>query len=1104
MPISEKYRFKVIEDYFKKYGITNIQLESFNFLISHSLQQIIKEEPIIKIKIKKDQYYIVEFTQITLDSPYQIEEDRTVNYITPCEARLREMTYDGSICINISTKIVDIINKKETVLESKNFNRICIGRMPIMLQSSKCNLHNMTKEEKIKAGECMKDTGGYFIIRGKERVLVSQERINYNIIHVYKQKNNSKWKYISDIRSMSEETGHSVLIQAKINTKDSIYFSLPYITQDIPVGIVFKALGYNNNDIIKIISENEDNKHIIEHIIKMSYNITSKEDALEYIGKFSMHIIPKEKRVPYAQQIFDNELFPHLGICISNKEKALFLGLMIQKIINVYIGRIHPDDRDHLNNKRCETSGVLVCDIFRSLYKRFIRSIQPHLQKRQDIKIAISRVNIITQGLKHCFSTGNWGVHKNSYVRAGVSQILNRLSYGGTISHFQRLVIPIGKEGKNTQIRQLHNSQIGYVCPAETPEGHSAGIVKNFCTMIKVSKNIPTIMIKDIIENINDPDLIFLNNLKIEDNSKLYKILLNGVWIGSTTNHIKILGILKTFRTNNILHKDISISINDINKEILIFSDQGRLLRPVMSIKDNKILLSETDNIDWDYLVDNHKIQYLDSYEIENKCIAMFEHELYKGYHYDYCEIHPSLMLGVCASIIPFPDHTQSPRNTYQSAMGKQAFSLYATSNDVRSDTIVHMLQYPQKPAVYTHMSEFMGFNDMPSGINVIVAIMSYTGFNQEDSVIFNQSSIDKGLFRSISFRTIMTQERKKSTNNFENICVPDKDIQAKNYNYQKLDENGIIRIGEVIELNDIVVGKVLCSTKKNGKETKTDCSVRVKKHETGIVDKIFINNTPNGYKMVKIKIRKQKIPEMGDKFASREAQKGTVGIVLPAADMPYTQDGIIPDIIVNPHCIPSRMTINQLLEMLGAKSTVMNGNFKDCTAFSESSTGIIHSLQNELCGLGYNQHGNERLSSGLTGEQLEADIFIGPAYYQRLKHLVSEKIHARDHGSVQCLTRQPLEGRSRNGGLRFGEMERDCMISHGVPAFLKERLLDMSDPYEMLLCESCGQITTNKHECHICKNENIHNTTIPYACKLLFQELIAIGLKIKLIPQIK
>ena len=1097
MPFSEKKMKQLLTNYFEEYNVTNLQKDSYEDFLNNRIYDIIREENKIEVNFTKTEKYTVLFRDPIIEKPHIIEEDRTIRSFYPAEARARDLTYDAPICINIEEIFSKLVDDQYVVSDHNIHNKVIITRIPIMLQTSRCNLYGLTKDKIEHAGEDIWDYGGYFIIKGKERVLVSQERINYNSIYVFEQKSNSKFKYISEIRSMSEVTSHSVLVQAKIENNDkNITFSLPYITQDIPVGIVFKAMGIIDNDEIhKLINVQEPElEKYLNNIIYKSFHITTKEEALNYIGKYTMHTVHSEKRIGYVEQIFENELFPHMGIISTEKERCMFLGFMIKKLILTASGIRVPDDRDHLSNKRNETAGILVSELFRTLYKRFIRSLQPQLQKRQDIMIAISRYNTITHGIKHCFSTGNWGVQKNSYIRMGVSQILCRLTYGATISHLRRLVIPIGKEGKNTKIRQLHNSQIGFICPAETPEGHSAGIVKNFTLVTKISNHIPSVIIKEIISKVDG--IQFLNNIEIISNN-LYKILINGFWIGSTENPDMIINDLRQKRDRNILHKSISISYNDIDNEINIFSDAGRILRPLIVVEDNKLLIDDSMNMNWDELIEKNIIRYIDSYEVDNCVIAMNEKELsHPHYKYNYCEIHPSLIIGICASIIPFPDHTQSPRNTYQSAMGKQAIGTYAVSNDIRTDTVVHTLQYTQKPVVHTHISDCIGFNKMASGINCIVAIGCYSGFNQEDSVILNRGAVDKGLFRSFVFRTISATERKRSANYFEHISLPDPNIRMKAYNYQKLDENGIVRIGEYVEKNDIVIGRVITKT-KHEKNNKTDSSISVKHGEEGIVDKVYISKTPDGYTLIKVKIRSQRIPEIGDKFASREAQKGTCGMIFNQEDMPFTDEGLTPDIIINPHCIPSRMTINQLLECVGAKSSIMNMKFRDCTAFSESSVNIIETMQKELEAHGYQNNGYETMTSGFTGEQMTAKIFIGPVYYQRLKHLVKDKIHARDNGNVQSLTRQPLEGRSREGGLRFGEMERDCIICHGSSQFLLSRLFLMSDPYQIHVCKQCGQIPSSTELCNICGCDKIELTNIPYACKLLFQELNAIGLKL-------
>jgi len=541
-----------------------------------------------------------------------------------------------------------------------------------------------------------------------------------------------------------------------------------------------------------------------------------------------------------------------------------------------------------------------------------------------------------------------------------------------------------------------------------------------------------------------------------------------------------------------------------MEKEILIFTDEGRMIRPLLNVQKFPTVEDLKTKSIHD-LINHYQIVLKDSYEIENEMIAMNPDECRSSSYYTLCEIHPSLLVGLCVSLIPYSDHTQAPRLTYHASMGKQAIGLYATTNSIRSDTMAHVLQFPERPLIQSHVAKYTGCDKMVFGCNLIVAIAMYTGFNQEDSVILNQSAIDRGLLRSFAYRTLHIEERKKSTTHTEDITLPEECIRVKSYNYHKLDTDGIVHVGLFVGANDVVVGRVQTKNNKIGKEEKMDTSVVVKSGEEGYVDRIFTSTSPDGYKIVKIKIRSVKIPEMGDKVASRSAQKGIVGMVLRQEDMPFCcNNGLVPDLIINPLCLPSRMTINQIIECIAAKSTAYDSKTRYCTPFSSHSTDIVEELCLALRKNGMSSHGKEMMCNGYTGEAFQALIFIGPTYYHRLKHLVSYKIHARNHGSLQALTRQPVEGRSRDGGLRFGEMERDCMISHGVSRFLTERLFDMSDVFSVPVCSQCGNMPHTMQVCNRCDSTLIKRIFIPYACKLLFQELMAMGIKINLFPEIQ
>jgi DNA-directed RNA polymerase II subunit RPB2 len=1094
--ITEADQMNIVLSYIEQIGPVSHQLESFNNLINFGFQKIIDETPDIAIDVSEDEKYVVKFGQVYIDNPCIIEEDRLINYITPQEARNRDMFYESQISVDI---IEETYIKGE--LETGKYNtKIALGRVPIMLRSCKCNLYNKTYEEIISAGECENDYGGYFIINGKERVLVSQERINYNHVYVFNQKLASKWKYIAEIRSMSDETGHSVLVKAQVDAEcKNVVFSLPYVGEEIPAAVVFKALGFlEDKEILKFIGDDERLYPIMKSMFRNSKKWKTQEDALNYIGNFSLHVIPKERRVSYAEQVLDNEIFPHLGVS-TKFEKALLLGHMLRKLLYTFLEIRPEDDRDNISLKRIETAGVLIGDLFRMLMKRLIENAKKYLVKRQDIVTVLSRLNIITTGIRHCFSTGNWGIQKNTYVRTGVSQILSRLSYSAFVSHLRRVIIPIGKEGKNTKIRQLHPSQIYFICPSETPEGHSVGIVKNLALLSKITLGTPHIIAKEVIERAID--FTKTSDASIDDIGTYTKIFLNGTIIGYSDLPREFVKNFKNIRSQGLINKDVGICYDDIDNEVLIFTDEGRFIRPLLTVDDEELKIKDYKGETWDELIENNHITYVDSNEIEASVIATTPEEV-KSTGYDYCEIHPSTMLGVCVGSIPFPEHSQAPRNCYSSSQMKQALGSFALSMKNRTDTVVHYMHYPQKPLVKTHYNAALKFDDMPSGVNCVVAVLCTTGFNQEDSVIINKSAIQRGMFVTTVSKTFSIEEKKKSGSSFETIEIPPLDVRNKTFNYNKLDLDGIIPEGYPVFKGDVLVGKTLTKVSKDDETEQTDCSLVVKSGEEGIVDKVFITTKAEGYRIIKIRIRQMRIPEVGDKFATREGQKGTCGMVYNQEDLPFTSDGMVPDVIINPHAFPSRMTINQLIESILGKKCALKGECGYATPFTSHSDNPIDNISEELKSYGFERFGNDDMYNGMTGEPIRAKVFMGITFYQRLKHLVMDKIHARSFGNVTVLSRQPLEGRSREGGLRCGEMERDALISHGVSGFLKERLFTMSDPYKIVVCDKCGAVYSNPDGCKNCRNDKFVSVNIPYACKLLLQELNAMNIKTTIIPK--
>ena len=816
-------------------------------------------------------------------------------------------------------------------------------------------------------------------------------------------------------------------------------------------------------------------------------------------------------------------------------KKAYFLGYMIHRLLLCSLGRRPEDDRDHYGNKRLDLGGPLLAQLFRQLFRKLTKDVRLYCQRCIDsgkeiqLQLAI-KAKTITQGLKYSLATGNWGSQGAADIRAGVSQVLNRLSYSSTLSHLRRINSPIGREGKLAKPRQLHNSLWGMICPAETPEGQAVGLVKNLALMALVSVGSPSEPILEFLDEWTMENLEEISPSLIAESTKIF---LNGVWVGVHRNPADLVRTLRKLRRQCDIDSSVSV-VHDIRlKELRLYTDYGRCTRPLFIVEDDQKLKIKKQHIElltekdvtgytWNELVTSGFIEYVDTEEEETTMISMTIDDLVAGRHaveqntgvainYTHCEIHPSMILGICASIIPFPDHNQSPRNTYQSAMGKQAMGMYVTNYQIRMDTLGYVMFYPQKPLVTTRAMEYLHFRELPAGCNAVVAIMCYTGYNQEDSVLMNQSAIDRGLFRSLYYRSFKDEEKKQGSLSREEFERPDRDtcLGMRHGTYDKLDDDGLICPGTRVSGDDIIIGKTAPLPEDDTavlskRFSKKDCSTGMKHAETGIIDQVLLTTNDQGLRFVKLRVRSMRTPQVGDKFSSRHGQKGTVGMTYTQEDMPFTCEGITPDIIVNPHAIPSRMTIGQLVECIMGKVAACMGKEGDATPFTPVTAEDISSMLHKC---GYQKRGNEVMYNGHTGRMLDAQIFIGPTYYQRLKHMVDDKIHSRGRGPVQILTRQPMEGRSRDGGLRFGEMERDCIMSHGAASFLKERLMDQSDAYRIHVCQKCGLIAVanlknQTFEC--CKNPSertsVVQVMVPYACKLLFQELMSMAIAPRLI----
>lgn len=1127
--ISEGVINNIIDKYFDQENIlTSHQIDSYNDYIENILPKILSQFFPINLtfnsnKIKEISLDIVD---VNIETPRYTENNGCNKMMTPNMARLKNLTYSLSVFINFGVNIKIIDHGEEINMPHKIIEDIILTKIPVIVKSKYCNY----KSDILK--ECIFDPGGYGIINGSEKVLISQEKIIPNIIQTYEvPKNNSKYSYISEIRSSSEQTfGITKTISAKITNKpniynNQIYISLPHIKEDIPLHIIFRCLGcVNDKEIIYFIIDNN-NSSIDENIKKILYNCLlldreykTKEESFIYLSKklVTNNTFNSQTKISYCKNIIEKEYLPHLN---NNIEKLYYTGLMVNKLIKCFMKIIPCNDRDSYFNKRIETAGVLLGNLTIQGLSKVVKDIKTQITKevnsgiwdiKNDYTDILNSINIqkmikksyIENILKGAMATGNWGI-KNNNNKQGVSQVLNRLTFMSSISHLRRISTPVDSTGKLIPPRKLHSSQWGFICPVETPEGQSVGVVKNLSLMCEISNFISSEIIVEILKD----KIIYLEDIDLFEHNKedYIKILFNGRWIGYTENPKEFIEYFKEKRCENKIHPHSSIYWSFNEYIIYIFTDEGRCLRPLfknnLNLEDINKLISKNENKTWSIIMIeglSKYIEYVDACETEN-CLISMDYKT-EDSKYTHLEMKPNLIIGSLASCIPFLNHNQSPRNTYQSAMGKQAIGIHCTNISQRYDTFSHILYYPQKPLVNTDMMKYFNFNSMPNGINAIIAIATYTGYNQEDSVIINQGAIDRGLFNSTFYRTYKSEEEKNQLSGDEDIfCKPDEDrlLFSKYGDYSKLEQNGFVPLNTKVNENDMIIGKVM-PLKNNPEYDYRDNSTSIKKNEGGYIDGNYIGINGDGYRFCKVRVRSPRIPEIGDKVSSRHGQKGTVGMTYSQEDMPFSKDGIVPDIIINPHAIPSRMTIAQLLECILGKSCSLLGYQGNGSGFNNTN---VHDLIEILENLGFDGTGNETLYNGMTGEQMKTQIFMGPTYYQRLKHMSGDKIHSRAGGPIVAMTRQPAEGRSSHGGLRFGEMERDCMISHGSSYFLKERMLDVSDKYSMYICNCCklispGNAEENIFECKKCENySDFTKVYIPYACKLLIQELMSMSM---------
>jgi DNA-directed RNA polymerase II subunit RPB2 len=1236
----EQISWKLIDKYFidNPNNLVAHHLESYNDFFRNGIKRIFRENNPIRF-IERDEeasdssgkrneclLYLgdKDGSKIYYGKPI-IYDDHNAHYMYPNDARLRNMTYGITIHYDVVVDFIYYVGE-ERKEHQITLNNIFLGRFPIMLQSDLCILQSLDKNVRFNMGECRNDYGGYFIIDGKEKVLISQEKFADNMIYIKSHKDDDNYSFSAEIRSVSEDTSKPIRTTAvrmvapsPTLSNNQIVVAVPNVKKPVPLFVLMRALGViSDKDIIKTcLLDLDQNSSYIDYFIPSVHDANkffNQQTALEYIAELT-----KRGTVSGVIEILSDYFLPHIGE-LNFLDKAYFVGYMVFRLIKVYTKEEKPTDRDNFRFKRVELSGSLIYDLFREYYliqkKDITRKIDEEYyyhkgeykdddtftrkEKKQqknnpkegnkysDNFVSLIESNfrtffkdkVVESGFKKAFK-GNWGSEAHT-KRLGVVQDLNRLSWNTYISHLRKINLPLDASAKVVGPRLLNSSQWGLIDPIDTPDGGNIGLHKHMAITAYITCGSSAHPIVTWLRR-NTPMRIILE-CSSEQLASSSKIFVNGNWVGvidkpisTDKQELGLVEMLKLYRRNGIIPIYTSISFDFDHNEVNIYTDSGRLTRPIYYIDNGKesynrkevIELLNKGTITWEQIISGFKqksdefystkknklyelmdiysdigkdqtniynilqkyksvVDYVDTAEEESALIATTEDHLNHSKYYTHIEIDPSLIFGVMGNQINYPENNPVTRNSFSCGQSKQAVSVYHSNYQMRIDKMGVVLNYGQIPLIKSRYLEYINNEEQPYGVNAIVAIMTYGGYNVEDAILINEGAINRGIFRTTYYSMYEAREESSKitgqhNSKFANIQKNNVIKLKQGFDYSLLDDHGLIK--ENTELNDkvILIGKI--NSNLDNKDVWIDDSVKPKKGQLGYVDKSFITLGEEGFNVAKVRIREERVPAIGDKMASRAGQKGTLGLIIPEEDMPFTVDGLRPDLIINPHAIPSRMTIGQIIESLFGIVCTTYGAFGDCTAFQVKGANYS-TYAPLLVREGFNSTGNQILYNGMTGEQLNADVYIGPTYYMRLKHMVKDKINYRARGPNTSLTRQPVQGRANDGGLRIGEMERDGVLAHGMSYFLNESFLVRGDEYYIAVCNKSGAIAIYNESRNLFLSPladgpidffttpdatlNIKNLSkfgrsfsilrVPYSLKLLIQELQVMNVQMRII----
>ncbi|OAG32298.1 DNA-directed RNA polymerase III subunit RPC2 [Nematocida displodere] len=1066
LPPRDPRYFDFTEAFLREKGLNRHHIGSFNYFVGTEIKHLLQTNNFIDSDV--DPTFFLKYTDIRIEPP-SIEENMVKRYIAPEECRARNLTYAGDILVDVEyTRGKDVIISRG----------IMIGRIPIML-GSELSLRQATFPDRqipIKAGtgllkvknpyytrpkgECPHDIGGYFICKGVERVLLMQEQLAKNRILVEVDFRGDLCAVVTS-SSLERKSKTKVVLKKKL-----LYLAHNSLVEDIPLQVIMKGLGVSTDLEIEL---------LVGRPLSATAKPRTTLEALAWIGE---KIKTRAGGIEEARILLCDIILAHVpGSATDMRAKAEYLAVMARMLLEQSEqrgGDSSQNDKDFVGNKRIELAGQMLSLLFEDLLKRFNAEMKKSLdrvlckraraQELDALHFLVMNRNIITTGLLRAISTGSWSLKRFRMERAGITQVLSRLSRLSAIGMCSRVSSQFEKTRKVSGPRALHCSQWGIFCPADTPEGEACGLVKSLATLTEISSAEDEGPVLDVLSFLGIEDLSVMG----VDALEMTKCWVNGVIVGVCRHPELTARSLRGMRRSGQVPNSIGIWVAE---DLFISTETGRLCRPLIIVEGGVPKLSRAE---MDYLRDGYKtvqdffsdglIECIDQNEAKNSLIAVWREEVTP--ETTHLELDPSAILGYVAGVIPYPHHNQSPRNTYQCAMGKQGVGITGVDLKRRMDGVNFFLATTQRPLAATRSMELIGYNDLPAGQNLTIAVMSMSGYDIEDAIVLNQGSVNRGVGRALLFKTHALSLRMYPGGGVDTIVG-----------------DGIPSPGlKVSEGTTFIDRRTPLGTKAGAIYRGLDGAT---------VEKTALLRTGDDLVTIKTVLKEHRIPRVGDKFSSRHGQKGVVGLILPQEDMPFNESGISPDLVMNPHGFPSRMTVGKILELVTGKCLSLGSKLLDSCSATAFGGVRARDIADELIALGYSETGKETLTCGTSGKKIPVSIFFGPVFYQRLKHMVSDKMHARARGPRAVLTRQPTEGRCRDGGFRLGEMERDCLIGYGASEILIERLVISSDKYTVHLCTSCG-LLVSRAGCPSCRTPSLQVLQLPYACKLLFQELIS------------